>query len=459
MNRRFVALALAWALLATTLSPIAPTGTAAATNHATTLTECGTVGQPGDYAIAPGFDGSVAANDAVCLDIRASDVTIDGQDNPMAASANQGWAIYAARQGSDNLTVRNVTFEDWGVGIKTAENTTIDGVTMRNVSTGVDILAFGNSTVHDSLLVGVHTGISVDQSTGNTIENVTVEGGTYGVNVYGTDEDVATTVIRNSTIKNASKFGLSLRGNLNGSVIEDITLSGASEWDLRAREELGTATVRNLSLPNMTVIDASGGYFNFRAVRDLPDEPDGTNSTGIYANVTGTNAAARANLTIAYDDTVDESNLTVWRYHDGAWINETANASIDTAANTVAIDLTEFSILAPMERAAGGSGDGGGGVDVTDIDLPEIEARLESTPTPTATPTATPTEPPTRAHTPTRAPETAQTTRPTATAAETATATGTAALGQTATPGQPGFGVVVAVVALLAGLLLAQRRK
>jgi len=107
-----------------------------------------------------------------------------------------------------------------------------------------------------------------------------------------------------------------------------------------------------------------------------------------------------------------------------------------------------------------------------------------ATPTPTPTPTATPTPTPTSTATPTRSPTAtptrSPTARPTATRTPTATPTAspTATAPQTATPtsgrsstdqspsrtgtetgaGGPGFGIVAALVGLLAALLLARRR-
>lgn len=464
---RLLALTLAWLLVASVgLAPIAPVGATHAGNaDGTPITDCTTVSQSGQYALAD--DLTAAANSGTCLVVDAPDVTVDGQGHTVNGSATTGQNGISVLHGNENVTLRNLSVTAWGIGIAAANGTTVENAHVHDLTgTGVDVSQADNVSIRNSTFEGVQRPISVDQSTGTAIIGNSIEGGEIALNLFGTASDVATTRIEDNVIRNASRRGLSLRGDINGSVVRNNTLGGASAADFYVPVSTGTATIEDTRLPHMTVASVSGEAFSFRAVRDPPADPPGASNVSIYGNVSANGQGAVANLSVAYDDTgVDEANLTVWRHHDGRWVNETANASIDTVANRIGLEMRAFSVLAPMERVpTDDGGDGSSGLSVPSGSSGESGDDVTATAEPTASATATPEDTATSTRTPGSTPTERASATPTdegtSTEAETdaPTATERTTASPTATPGQPGFGIAVAIVALLLAVAIRRRK-
>lgn len=129
MSRELHALTLTAALLvASTVALIAgpvPTIAGGAAEDATMVGDCGMIDSPGLYHLEDSWAvDSLPDEQAVCIRVTASNVTIDGQGHTITGpEENNGWAILS-RDGVENLTLRNVTLDNWSTGVRATEHTT-----------------------------------------------------------------------------------------------------------------------------------------------------------------------------------------------------------------------------------------------------------------------------------------------------------------------------------------------
>jgi len=158
-----------------------PAVTTAATNASTTVDSCRVINRSGVYELTTNLTdvGSarlIGASQAdACIVINASDVTFDGNGHHVD-SEERGFftypvGVYVAGSFSRerNVTIRNITLTDWGTGVE-AYNTT--GLTVENVTVfshagvlqtqwGVRLFGVANTTVRDSTIRAAATGIKV----------------------------------------------------------------------------------------------------------------------------------------------------------------------------------------------------------------------------------------------------------------------------------------------------------
>ena len=234
----------------------------------TRVRECTRIDDPGQYVLTRDLRN---VDDRVCLQVRASDVTLDG-DGHRIDGVDDADSVGVAVGGGDaieNVTVRDVGLSDWDAGLRASArggesvtDVTVDGVaSASNRGFGVHLADVDagrvlNTIVRnngasgllldepgpDSAAVGVHAagndgyGIVVFDAPDGTVvrdSRATGNGGT-GIATSNGDQD---TVIRNNVVRANGGDGLSLSDSrdatVRGNVIRGNDESGLLGFDVR----------------------------------------------------------------------------------------------------------------------------------------------------------------------------------------------------------------------------------
>ena len=328
-------------------------------------------------------------------------------DNTARGNDRDGFLILAADEALDGntatdnarhgfrLRATNVTLQG---GTATANGA--DGVSIRGANgtvTGID--ATGND----------RDGIQVRLGDGAEIRNsVTNDNGRHGVLLNGSVEDGR---LVNNTADGNDRTGFALSGPARTAPANNTLSDGVARnngaWAVAIRNASGTvveALEIGASTEPGTTLSFEGENVAVGPVAAPPANPD-NESLGRYVEAEATGPGAFLDLELGYTDAdasgIDEGSLAIQRYDGGEWL--AVNSTPDPAENVVAANVTEFSTFGAF-GAADDSGDGtdedpGNGTDDGSGDAPTLG------------------------------------------------------------PGQPGFGVVLVVVALLLFGLLARRQR
>jgi len=367
-------------------------------------------------------------------------------DNTVRASGGHGIRL----NNVENATVRNNTVahsDGHGINLQRSANHT---VTANNVTDSgryainlndVDRATVANNTVarQDNGGIRLFSGSANNTLVNNTVGNYpTPNTGTYptGIQLKNADDNE----FERNTVVNSWR-GIDVNASSDDNTLTDNAVydTGSGTWALTVSNSTGTSVTRldigdspaanttlSFSAQNVSVAPATSPPANPTA--DAVDRAFAAQSTG------GSNAVL--DVTVHYEagdvSGVNEADLALWT-HDGSDWSEHGDSSVAPGADTVGVVLKSF-------------GTHGVFADPTQS-------------TPTATPTATQ-APATSAPTvgePTATPTDTPVSGPTATSAPTPTDTPTAASTQTSSGSGPGFGALVAVVALLSVALLRRR--
>ena len=164
-DRGITALSLSVLLVASVVVPtVALSGVAAAANH-NTIDGCTTIEESGTYELS----GDIDAEDPDCIEVSASDVTIQGNDNTVEydGSSSGGQGVFVT-PGQSNVTVTDLTATNWSTGVRVGPfegPDSVEDVTLRNVNASYN----GNF------------GIFIEQSADVTVTGATASGNGHGV--------------------------------------------------------------------------------------------------------------------------------------------------------------------------------------------------------------------------------------------------------------------------------------
>lgn len=260
------------------------------TQDADSITECTTITEPGTYALAADLE---AESGETCLEIRANDVTLDGQGRTIAGSgptdpfeepfepANSGVLVQpeltAAKEkrkkagvtqpqtdGISNVTVRNLTVEGFDAGI-VFEAVTGGAIT----ETAVTATQYGLSLIRsaENMLRGNETsgcgrsGIRLERANGNLLEANTATGNgmpaseTGGVVLVDSDEN---RLVRNDVDGNIA--GIELTGShantFEKNSVSDNIFDGIVLFDSRGNTLTGNTANSNTNLYGIILVDS-----------------------------------------------------------------------------------------------------------------------------------------------------------------------------------------------------------
>jgi|GEM_PF-1594967 len=363
-------------------------------------------------------------------------------DNTIRASNDHG--IRINRVG--NVTIRNNTVAHsggHGINLQRSANHTVTGNNVTDSEryainlNSVDRTRVANNTVarQDNGGIRLFSGSANNTLVKNSIENYpTANTVTFptGIQLKNADDND----FERNTVVNSHR-GIDVNASSNGNSFADTAVydTGSGTWALTISNSTGT-TVNHLdigdSTASNTTLSFSGDNVSVAPTTSPPANPDAnaidrafvTRSTG------GPNAVMDVTLHYETGDVsgVSEADLALWT-HDGSDWTELGNSSVAPGSDTVGVVLTSFGTHGAFANPT------------------------QSTPTGTATPTMTTT--PTVTATPTNGPTPTATRTPVPNSGPTATDTPTST---TTGDGGPGFGPVVALLALL-GVAALRRRE
>ena len=344
------------------------------------IDECTTIRSPGSYVLGNDVSTDQTGNGNACLEITASDVTLDGQGNSVVGGDPIEWR--GGNYGIDvshatNVEITDVDVRGWdelGTSIMVrdttdvtlsnvvAENNTfgprtddVDGFTLRdsrvqwNERAGVQILDSDDATLRDVQAIenaqaSGWAGVYVrGESTGITLHNVTAErsqDGGHGVRVTADNSDVT---ITDSVAAENDAAGFLIETSEVSMI--DNTADG-NEWDLRAEAD-GPVIVDRLdigeSVEPETTLSVQGENAKLRANATPPDNPDAV-SIGRYVETNATDDDSSLDVRVRYEDDdlggVDEGTLRIWRFDGDDW-HPIERSEVDPETNVVAATLSE----------------------------------------------------------------------------------------------------------------------
>ncbi|WP_240145689.1 NosD domain-containing protein [Halococcus salsus] len=379
----------------------------------TAVDSCTTIDSPGTYTLSADLSA-----DSTCIRIAASDVTLDGNGHTIEGGSS-------------------------GVGVEASGDSTLSGVTVKNVETtgftrGILFENVEDGTIAGSTTTGATEGITLLSTDDTTIKGSTATGNALGVELRKASGNTIT-----GTAANDNKYGLHIERGSRHNEFTDDTASRNALWDFYSdRYSPGVdsdTSVSNLDMGSVTV-DLSGTNVGARAEPVPGDGPLGQQAVGTGVRTTDYGDGSELSLTIHYSDDdasdLDETSLALFSTDGGdSWSGVDAS-SVDAGANTVSATDVPHPATVAVFGAADGSGSSGdssmatdtgssndSGSAATDATTPTPTATATETATPTATTTATRTATPTATAAPTATPTATSTVTETSTTTRTATAT------------------------------------
>jgi parallel beta-helix repeat protein len=376
-----------------TMTPITATPTPAPT--AVPVSDCRIIDEPGLYVLTQDLTDRP---EDVCIDIRASSVTFDGNKHVIDSAGLPSTAGVLARDPSGgqlaDVTVRDLEATNWDAGVR-FRNLTVSAVTdvdVRNNSVGVSILSAtdiavtgmdgalnggpgwegGTIVVRDTTdstvmnatsapIDGALIGYLVEDSTNVTVAEVSFDSEAgAGIHVLGgSDNTVRDARIRAGTF---TWYGLGATGShrvevrdvaINGSANDGVLVTDTDDgrvvnvtaWDnggdsLSAQGTTTNLTVRELQLgaSDPTVVGATGRNFALNPTGAPAGDPSGMRNLSQYVRVSGSNPDVVVNVSYALTDlvaaNVSESTVEPWRY-DGSWSQASGAAGTVPGSNYV----------------------------------------------------------------------------------------------------------------------------
>ncbi|MFB6138396.1 MAG: right-handed parallel beta-helix repeat-containing protein [Halobacteriaceae archaeon] len=228
---------------------------------------CRDVTHPGVHHV----NGSVTTDEAVCIEVLADDVVIDGAGHTIASNRSFAAADAAVRAvGVDNVTVRNLTTTGWEDGVELAD--------------GSGLAVLRTDSVGD--LDGVHLG----NATGARVEGVTAAG--------------------------SESHGVYLAGGVDGAVLENVVVL-STDGDAGVRVDGSSGVV----VRGLTTLNATGGNgLEVHGATDL-----------LVRNLVASNnslhgAAVRTSQNVTLRNVTTESNA-----YNGVFVYDTTGATVRTS--------------------------------------------------------------------------------------------------------------------------------
>jgi parallel beta-helix repeat protein len=223
---------------------------------------------------------------------------------------------------SENVNVNErITLAGEGAGVVNVTNSTADSHVFNVSADYVNISGFNVTGATGNMKAGIYVGNGVDQCnvSGNTVSD--------------------------------NCIGIYLNSSSSDSLFANNTISD-NIWDLYIQSS--TSSFTNNTLNGTTVSLTYNGNVSLKGVGSPASDPTGQNNIGKFINATNQSVGAWVFLNFTYSDAdvsgLDESSLAVWKYNGTAWVEDGWNGSryLDTANNVVGVNITSFSVFAPM---------------------------------------------------------------------------------------------------------------
>jgi parallel beta-helix repeat protein len=295
--------------------------------------------------------------------------------NTVTDCSNTGISVYSGKLNA-TIVANTVNKNRRGIFLYGVNCTVENNIANENEEEGMRFYGGENNLIQGNTmrLNGIH-GIWVVWSENNTIrENTVRENTEYGICIEDGEEN---SILKNDIFSNC-KSGICVRGADNNntfeknSIVRDTTndeswgiiLEGYDSVDNEFNENtFGSKHPTTVSLYDYL------GTFKIRGVEDPPESPKPPeyatthDSISKYVEMQNLNLSADTTLSLDfhYEDKdvedINEETLKVWKHNGTAWDEGVGNDSwngtrnLDTANNTVGVEVKEFCIFAPLAGA------------------------------------------------------------------------------------------------------------
>jgi hypothetical protein len=266
-------------------------------------------------------------------------------DNVTARESGLGGFDFYDDGGNTLTNVSAVDGESSGFEFQVADNTLTDVSAVNNTDEGfvffeADDTALTRLTAADNaigLLVSDSDGVRVD---GGVFENNTGD----GIRL----EAVWNTTVRSAVVRHNGRDGVHVDDG-NGVTVRNTNTRGNGRWGVFTVNTSGTYT---------DTTDTTGvSYVGRNVVVDDPAldiaPPTGRAAVGPSVEAVATGSDAFFDVTVRYDQTavdaadVNESTVTLFAFDGSTW-TPVQGSVVDTTANTVSANVTEFGVFAPL---------------------------------------------------------------------------------------------------------------
>jgi PGF-CTERM protein len=403
-------------------------GAQASDSGPTPVDGCRTIDEPGTYLLTTNVTNTSADP---CIAITASDVVFDGGGHTLAGNkSNYGVRIDNGDGAQSNVTVRNIAVDRW-----------VRGISFMNATGG---------TVENTTATGSIEGYLLQESTDVTVRHNYAYDNALGIHLRNAEGNL---VRRN--LANENKWGIHLEYRAKDNRVVDNVARNNSEWDLISRLDSTNNVVSRL--------DVGSGTFSLvptnvalKGTNATPDAPAGR--TGLDSSIEIVGASAEdldpsiASLSVHYQGGEDASPA-IYRSEGSSWSE--LDSTVQPADEVVSTDdVTEFGTFAAF-------GTEGTGLQSVGLDASRPTLTERSTATTAATTSASTGTAAEDTSTATASTEASTTGAPAATGTDTPVSEtdGSGASGAATETTGPGFGLVAALIAVLAAALLATRRE
>jgi PGF-pre-PGF domain-containing protein len=330
------------------------------------------------------------------FNVTADYVNISGF-NVTGATGDCKAGIYLYGASYCNISDNNCTNNENGIMLEySSYNIIFANIASSNNNHGIIVLYSNNSNMifDNTANSNVRSGIALEDSSNNTIANNTASNNQVGIGMWNSSND---NTLSSNTASNNGDIGIYLYESSNNTLTEN-NISGNSNagiwmysssnnntftynteannrWDIYIEDSSSTFTDNTLN--GTTVSFTYSGNVLLKGVGSPAADPSGRHSIGKFINATNLTADAWLYLNFCYSTAevsgLDESSLAVWKYNGTSWLEDIWNGTryLSTANNVVGVNITTFSVFAPMALAVPtppatptprSSSGGGGGV-------------------------------------------------------------------------------------------------
>ena len=370
-----------------------------------------------------------AGNSGISIDIFSSNNTLSNSN----ASSDASRGIFVSASSNNLFTNMKATGFSQGIYLTSSSNNTV--ITGSTISGGgattpaiaMDLSSNNNTVSNSSVISG--NGISVSSSLNNQLINLTVSGGGVqnGASIFSSNN----TVLAGSAVAGSTGYGLNLTSSFNVT-ISNTNISGfnngfiisssnnntisnskvislfsgqgisvlsssnnqlinvnvsAPSWDFYSSGNSANNIILNMMLGNTNVSFIGLDMALKSKTSGRPADPSGLKNISKYINMTNNSASSWAFINVSYNDSdiplsVSEFSLKLYRYNSSNAWELVPGSGVNTTANYVYGNITNFSIFAPM----GGSANAAPNVT---LNLPANNAPINDTQTVTFNFTAT----------------------------------------------------------------------
>jgi parallel beta-helix repeat protein len=232
-----------------------------------------------------------------------------------------------------------------------ADSVNISGFTVTGAhgdgSAGISLGNVQHCNITNNILSDNDYGFYLWQSSNNTFVNNTIVNNSMG-GIYLRESSNNT--LANNTASNNSDIGIYLDWSSNNNTLAGNTVSNNTEVDFYSTDGSENNTITDLTVSSYatTISFTYGNGIDIKGVDTVPADPGGWQNISKYVNITNVTVSSWIDLQMSYNDTelgdVSEASLTLWKYYGTDW-SEVPNSTVDTGANLVSANITEFSMF------------------------------------------------------------------------------------------------------------------